>query len=916
MKNPKKSVRPEAAPSLDYALLNKITTRAFYMALEMIYAANHRPEVEKEKGEPKVGGHPSACASSQHILAAIHLVMKKPEDYFAFKPHVSPMDHALNFLLENFKEKDGSWMPLDRRQIAMKHLRHYSPEGLPVFQSYHAEADPDGYRFFPSGSVGIPPVNALYMALAYDYAWYHKFDLDEDPTFWCLMGDSEFREGSLHEAMPDAGERELKRLVWIVDYNRQNLDGTRISNEKAFGGSDADRIVALANANGWNGVKLKHGKLRLKMFALPGGEEFKRVLDEELTDFEFQALISANKPDLIVERLSAKSPKLRTWLAKHSPQDIRDAFFNLAGHDLELLVEAFTAAKNSNKPTLIVPYTIKGFTLECQAMSGNHSAMPEREELDAYSKKVGLTPDSPFQPFPKGSPEEAWLAERRKTLLPGINEVIAKANARRAKWQNLAHSVDWPVDLDITALKLSPMAHTQWMWGQVAAKLDRLARGEGPSDNKEVKSSGTAWDPFSKLFLTMAPDVGSSTNTSPNMNGKLFGAIEQEDFEKIFDTKDKKAPDMMPHLSERSGHLRFEIAEGNCMSAAGSFGKFGYFTGIPFFPAMPIYDFFIKRALDQLYYNCYWRSSFATLGTPSGVTLAAEGAQHSWKSDIQMPNQITWEPCFAKELEWILADMLRRHFTGENVDREAQLIRCVTKGVVQKEFLGRLRTQLRFDGVAEDQILETIRKDVLAGGYALIDYRGQSDCVPGDNMIHLFAMGALVPEAVKASDRLKAEKGICANVFVVTSPDLLLGNYAYHDGYKQLREVLGINSNVHFVPGRGDSVASAGDWFALQGSRVPVLSTHDGEPGLLDNIGSIVGTKHHTLAIRKTSKSGTTWDIFHLHGIDADALVEAAEETLKDAANEKFEVSRQVLDALAVRGADQSGGLSDSAEAF
>ena len=211
MKNSKKAKsRPETAASHDFELLNRITTRAFYMALEMIYAANHRPEVEKEKGEPKVGGHPSACASSQHILAAIHLCLKKPEDYMANKPHVSPMDHALNYLLHNFREKDGSWMPADRRETAMHHLRHYSREGLPVFQSYHAEADPDGYRFFPSGSVGIPPVNALYMALAYDYAWYHKFEIDEDPTFWCLMGDSEFREGSLHEAMPDAGERELR----------------------------------------------------------------------------------------------------------------------------------------------------------------------------------------------------------------------------------------------------------------------------------------------------------------------------------------------------------------------------------------------------------------------------------------------------------------------------------------------------------------------------------------------------------------------------------------------------------------------------------------------------------------------------------------------------------------------------------
>jgi pyruvate dehydrogenase E1 component len=153
--------------NVDTASLNRICDRAFQIALEMIHAANSRSF--PERGEPKVGGHPSACASSQHILGALHLVVREPEDYFAHKPHVSPMDHAYHFLLQNFREPDGSLMEEDRRKLAMKHLRHYSREGHPVFQSYHAESDPDSFRYFPSGSVGIPPVNALYMALGYKY---------------------------------------------------------------------------------------------------------------------------------------------------------------------------------------------------------------------------------------------------------------------------------------------------------------------------------------------------------------------------------------------------------------------------------------------------------------------------------------------------------------------------------------------------------------------------------------------------------------------------------------------------------------------------------------------------------------------------------------------------------------------------
>jgi len=881
-----------SSEALDFDVLNRITDRAFFLALQMIEIANHKRPVP-DRGEPKVGGHPSACASSQHILAAIHLVLRNPEDYFANKPHVSPIDHAFNYLLHNFREKDGSEMSRDRAKIAMSHLRHYSKDE-PVFQSYHAEADPDGYRYFPSGSVGIPPVNALYMSLAYQFAKDHGHHVGEDPTFWCLMGDSEFREGSLMEAMPDAGERQLGNLIWIVDYNRQNLDGTRIFNEKAFGGTDADRIVGVARANGWHSVKLKHGKLREKLFKKPGGEEFKKVLDEKLTDFEFQSLLGANDPAVTRKALGLKSAKLKEWLSDISDAELQKAFFNLGGHDLESLIEVFQEAKSiKDKPSLIVPYTIKGWGLRCQAMSGNHSALPETAELEEMAKTIGASASDPFAEFTKGTEESEYLEKRRESLVRGIDRVLEAAEDRKTTFVDFARKeVNWPADLEVTALKMSPLAHTQWMWGQIAAKLDRLARG---IDVKIANPTEGEWRKVSNYFMTMAPDVGSSTNTSPNMNGKLYGDVGSEDFEKQYGTKDEKAPDVVPNISERTGHIRFEIAEGNCMSAAGSFGKFFYHTGIPFFPAMTIYDFFIKRAHDQFYYNLYWHSSFVTLGTPSGVTLAPEGAQHSWKSDFQIPYCVTWEPCFAKELEWIFADMLRRHFCMDNEDREGVLIRCVTKGVPQKELLGRAKTQKRFEGKKDEEILETLRQEVLQGAYALIDYRDYEDYTPGDNVVHIFAMGALGIEAIKASDELR-KKGIFGNVYIVTSPDLLLGNFAYHDNYRYLKEHLGIDGKLNLTS--SGKVASRGDWFAVQGARVPVVSVHDGEPGLLDNIGSIVGVKHHTLAVRKTSKSGTTPDIFKLHHLDAGSVVEACEEILKETAEERFEISRSLLSSL------------------
>src|SRR5262249_3177125 len=157
-------------------------------------------------------------------------------------------------------------------------------------QSYHAEADPDSHNYFPSGSVGIPPVTSLYTALAYRYATHHGHEVPQDAHHWSLVGDSEFREGSLLEAMPDASERELPSVTWIIDYNRQNLDGERIPNDRGLGGTDADRIERVAVATGWAAIQVRHGRKRLAAFAEPGGDRLQHVLEHGFSDYEFQSL--------------------------------------------------------------------------------------------------------------------------------------------------------------------------------------------------------------------------------------------------------------------------------------------------------------------------------------------------------------------------------------------------------------------------------------------------------------------------------------------------------------------------------------------------------------------------------------------------------------------------------------------------
>src|SRR5262245_15977294 len=342
-------------PQPDFALLERIARRAFAHMVAMIHVANERPDADKT--DPKVGGHPAACASSIDFLAALHLLVRQPGDFVCCKPHASPADHALHHALGLFRQPDGRWFTEPEAEAVMHRLRSFSHDGAPVFQSYHADADPDSWRFLPSGSVGIPPVAAVYLALAYRYARQHRWDVDE-PHFWCMMGDSEFREGSLLEALPEVAERELGNVTWIIDYNRQNLDGTRIPNNRGLKGTDADRIERTAAANGWEVLQLRHGAFREQVFKGPGGKTVEAALEQGLSDYRFQMLLWKRDAKLMRSSLAEIDKGCKPVLDKLSDEEVVPLFFDLGGHDFAVVHKAFQLCKQDpSTPTLVVAHT-------------------------------------------------------------------------------------------------------------------------------------------------------------------------------------------------------------------------------------------------------------------------------------------------------------------------------------------------------------------------------------------------------------------------------------------------------------------------------------------------------------------------------------------------------------------------------
>ena len=908
-----------ASISVDTSTLDKIAKRAHYLATQMIYQANHR--TDKEKGDPKIGGHPAGSASTLHIMGALHLMVKSGFDFIANKPHASPTDHSYNYLLDLFLNSDFTKFTLEQANTAMMGLRAYPKNGEPVFQSYHSAYDSDHHNFFPSGTVGIPPVNAGYLALAYRYAREHGFEVPQ-AHFWAVCGDSEFREGSMFEAVPDFAEREIGNLTWILDYNRQSLDGHRITNKSIMEGTDAVRIERMMQANGWQVIQVRHGRKRLDLFKRPGGDAFKSFLENELEDYELQCLLLVHDMPSLKKGISKEHPSMKKFLESVPDEEFYQALRDFGGHDMVALAEAMEASKKeTRKPTFIVAHTLKGWGLKSAAAPGNHSSLPAEEEVEQLRTAQGIAGNTLFARFDEKSEEGKFLKKRGEDLYSQIRQQNdLKDRNQKMYLKKFQEFGELPPTLDINT-KMTSFPHTQWMLGQLTARLTRISNTslndkELSGTQKPLTANEKPFKLVGEMLVSMAPDVGTSTNLNPAMDGKIFGVAVVTDHESELGVKDNKLPDLVPGEEVSDRYIRFEIAECNVMSCVGSFGKLNDYIGVPIIPLMTVYDFFIKRALDQYFYNLYWKSSFILVGTPSGVTLSPEGAQHGWKSDIQIPNQITWEPFFCQELDWILCESFRRHFTCDNVGRNGVLIRGVTRGAEQKDLMTYLKKQNRFKNnesgkllcrnefplnsavdettlttLDDAAILNTVRDEVLKGAYYLIDYRGYAGYEAGDNVVNIFAMGSLGTEAIKASEALLT-KGIYANVIVVTSSDLLCGIQGHENDYDYLKNGLGINGDLHV---HTNEQLNGHEFVTVSGKRVPMVSVHDGEAGLLDNLGSIVGVKHESLALRKHSKCGRPKDIYAYHHIDAEAVVEAVGKVLSETALEQVQVSQTVL---------------------
>jgi pyruvate dehydrogenase E1 component len=653
--------------------------------------------------------------------------------------------------------------------------------GLQAYPSRTKDPDPID---FSTGSVGLGSVAPNFAALV-DRFVQARFGLRDGPQrrYISLLGDAELDEGSIWEAVAEPALAGLDNVIWVIDVNRQSLD-------RVIPGIRVGQWGRMFQANGWSVLEAKYGSLLEAAFAEPGGSALRQRIDD-ISNEEYQVLLRSPAHTI--------RETLGPGLGGRTDDEVKRLVADLGGHDLDLLHRVLGEADKATGPAVVFAYTIKGWGLPIAGDPLNHSALITGRQIDELRARLGVGADEEWSRFAPDSPAGRICNQVRGYFMP--------AQGRRKA------QVELPQDF---GQEYRGLISTQRAFGQVLTTLARVA----PNAAARV--------------VTVSPDVATSTNL-----GGWINKVGVWDHDEAHDLFTALGPRLIRWDRRNQGqHIELGISETNLLMMLGQLGLSAEMTGETLLPIGTIYDPFVARALDAYIYGLYSGARFILVGTPSGITLAAEGGAHQSvitpAIGLALPNVVYWEPCFSLELEWILLDVLRSLQT--EAEAESAYFRLSTAAIDQSLF--------------QPPDRELRRGQVLSGAYTLLDRRDEPGCAPGHNMVEIWATGVMVPEALAASHELLAD-GVFANVVNCVSPDLV---------YR-----------------RWQTAVHQGRWTASsERSRVPVVTVLDGHPSALAWVGSMLGVQAWPLGVTRFGESGSVPDLYSSAQIDVGAICQAS----------------------------------------
>ena len=780
---------------IDLSSLERIQERILWLAVRMVDHANRE---RANTDGIKVGGHQASSASLVSVMTALYFHHLNSEDRVSVKPHASPVFHSIQYLLGR----------LDKKYLTQ--LR--SLGGLQSYPSRTKDPDPVD---FSTGSVGLGAAAPLFAGVTRRYVDAH-FGKRPDSRFIALIGDAELDEGNVWEAVADPATHGLGKVMWIVDFNRQSLD-------RVIPGIRIAQWRMQFEAAGWHVVETKYGRKLEAAFAEPGNAIFKKWFDD-IPNEQYQSLYGQKREDLRARFLEGAPEGVKAEIAKYSDDELFTLLTDLGGHNLNSLLAAFRECDaETDRPSVIFAYTVKGWGLPIAGDPRNHSALLTEKQISDLRINKGLTDENEWDLFAPGTAEAELCSQR------------AKALAR----ESTTSKIDLLLPTE-TGVKTTGMTSTQEVFGRVLSEISR---------NDEIR----------KYLVTTAPDVATSTN--------LGGFINRAG---VFHPQELRRWNEDPILKWAEGptgqHIELGISEMNLFMLLGQLGLSWDHSSQPLIPIGTVYDPFVLRGLDAFIYSVYSGARFIITGTPSGVTLAPEGGAHQStitpSVGMELPGVVLMEPAYAQALDWLLCDALT-HVAGQREETTPELrptelafyFRLTTRPIDQDPF-----------AQARERLGEALlRSQVIAGAYRLIDGRANLD---GSNkndltnapVVHLVGTGAVMPEVLIAAAELKSE-GVIAHVVDITAPGRLYGGWQ-----RTLRQGVRTATTPSF-PGAMRPIFS---------ERAPIVSVHDGASHAMAWLGSALGMPQVALGVDTFGQSGTIHDLYDINDIDSGSIVNAA----------------------------------------
>ncbi|MFN0041744.1 MAG: transketolase [Alphaproteobacteria bacterium] len=670
-------------------MLEELQRKVLWLSSWTIHHANH---LRSNRDGLKVGGHQASSASCSTLLTALYFHALRPEDRVAVKPHASPVFHAIQYLLGNQSREN---------------LTRF--RALGGAQSYPSRTKDKDDVDFSTGSVGLGVAMTLFSSLVQDYVRLHKLGERPAGRMVSVLGDAELDEGNIFEALLEGWKHDVRNLWWVVDYNRQSLDS--VVSDHLF-----QKIKDFFQAVGWKVVMLKYGKRLEAVFARQGGEALRRWIDDCPNDL--YAALSYKGGAAWRARLGADLGGTR--FGKLLLDELDDAALhalmtNLAGHDMESVVEAFDSVE-SDLPHCFIAYTIKGMGLPFAGHKDNHAGLMNLQQMGRLRAEMGIAEGAEWDRF--------------AGMRPPVDQIEAFLKdvpfARRTKAAIEPPAIAVPDSLPVPA---GAKQSTQEAFGKILHEI-----GKGTSE-------------LAARIVTTSPDVTVSTNLGGWVNQRaIFNRSDRKDT-----FKEEKVISAQRWAMHHEGqHIELGIAENNLFLMLAALGLAGAHFGARLLPVGTVYDPFIARGLDALNYACYQDARFLLAATPSGITLAPEGGAH--QSVMQpligmgQPGLTSFEPAFADELAAIMAWSFRHMQAPEG---GAVYLRLSTRPLDQ---LARAMDETLLNGVIE-------------GAYWVVPPSPEAD-------LAIAYCGAVAPEARAAHEAL-LEDIPGAGLLAVTSPDRL-----------------------------------------------------------------------------------------------------------------------------------------------